>query len=524
MLSFKNTLSTLVLGLALAGACGASTQNGWAKAETPFDQELAVKTLTQGFTAITERTLDHVTLATVTLEGLHGLGNIDPAITVRQVDDVVRLSTTDRIAAEYPAPDDDDARGWARLAVTITMEAGLISPALKKADMEQVLEAIFDATLSKLDLFSRYHGAAEAKRLRADRNGFGGIGITFDHETRGLRIRTVLDQSPASQAGLKAGELLLRIDGLDVVSLDHAAIVEHLRGPVGSDLDVLVADAEGHQVQKTLRRSLIVPPTVTASTHDNVLLLHISSFNQKTAESITNELIQAKNQQGPLLKGVILDLRGNPGGLLDQAVMAADLFIPSGIIVQTRGRHPLANQSYDAVEGGAGEGMAVVVLVDGKSASAAEILAGALEDSGRAIVIGTNSYGKGTVQTVVHLPNDGEITLTWSRFFTPSGYALHGLGVLPTLCTAQNDPTKMQPQDFLLHASTVPHDLTEWRRVRVEDTGSRSQLRSLCPASARADKDSDVALAEKVLSQPMLYQRALAISTPPSKSFAEMVQ
>ena len=233
--------------------------------------------------------------------------------------------------------------------------------------------------------------------------------------------------------------------------------------------------------------------------------------------------MKAKDQLGPAFKGVILDLRGNPGGLLDQAVIAADLFIPSGTIVQTRGRHPLSVQSYDAQEGGPGEGVPVVVLVDGKSASAAEILAGALEDSGHAIVIGTNSYGKGTVQTVIHLPNDGEMTLTWSRFFTPSGYALHGLGVLPTLCTAKTEQagTPINPEDFLARATTLPHDLDAWRRVRVEDTDSRAQLRDICPASPRLDLDSDLTLAEAMLSQPTLYQRALSLSTPPNSGVSD---
>ena len=522
MLKYKNTLSTLVIGLILAGACGASTLDGWAKTEVPFDEELAEKTLTQGLTAIAERTLDRVSIADVTLEGLHGLGTIDPALTIQREDDTIRLSATERIAAQYPVPADDDARGWSKLALTITMEAGRISPTLKKADMEQVLEAMFDASLSRLDLFSRYHGAKEAKRLRADRNGFGGIGITFDREARGLRIRTVMEQSPAAEAGIKPGDLVVRINDIDVLSMDGNAVIEHLRGPLGSELDLLVAEPTGRQVLRPLHRSLIVPPTVTATTHDGILLLQVSSFNQRTADSITAELLHAKTQQGPLLKGVVLDLRGNPGGLLDQAVQAADLFIPSGTIVQTRGRHPLSNQSYDAVEGGPGEGIPVVVMVDGKSASAAEILAGALEDSGRAIVIGTNSYGKGTVQTVIHLPNDGEITLTWSRFFTPSGYALHGLGVLPTLCTALAEaPGTQAPQDYLSHAAALPHDLAEWRRVRVEDTNSRAQLRGLCPATPRADKDADIALAEKILSEPTLYQRALALSTPPSRNLAE---
>ncbi len=524
MLNYRNSFSILLIGFVLAGACGTSTLDGWAKADAPFDEGLAEKTLAQGMTAITERTLDRISVADASMEGLHGLGSIDPSLTVQRVDDTVLLSATDHIAAEYPAPGDDDVRGWSRLTVTIAHEASALSPQLKKADMEQVLEAIFDSTLARLDLFSRYHGAQEARRLRAERNGFGGIGVTFDHEAKGLRIQTVLDQSPAAQAGLQPGQLIARIDGLDVTNLDQPAIVEHLRGPVGSELSVVVIDATGRQVQKTLRRALIVPPTVTAETVDGILILHVSSFNQRTADSIAQALTQTKDQLGAKFIGVVLDLRGNPGGLLDQAVNAADLFIPSGIIVQTRGRHPLSNQSYDATGGGVGEGVPVVALVDGKSASAAEILAGALEDSGRAVVIGTNSYGKGTVQTVIHLPNDGEITLTWSRFFTPSGYALHGLGVLPTLCTSLADQTQIAPQDMLARSATVPHDLADWRRVKIEDINSRARLRDLCPSMSRLDKDSDMALAEKLLSQPTLYQRALALSTPPNQSVAETVR
>ena len=524
MLTYKSTLSTLAIGLALAGACGSSSVNGLAKADSAFDEELTERTLDQGMTAIAERTLDRVSVADISLEGLHGLGSIDPSLTVRRVGDTVRLSATDNIAAEYPAPADNDVRGWSRLTVTIVHEASAISQPLKKADMEQVLEAVFDATLSHLDLFSRYHGAKEATRLRAERNGFGGIGITFERLDRGLGIKTVLELSPAAQAGLKPGQLIARIDGFDVDALDQTAIVEHLRGPIGSDVDIVVIDADGRKIQKSLRRALIVPPTVTAQTQDGVLILKISSFNQKTASGIAAALAQSKAQLGASFKGVILDLRGNPGGLLDQAVEAADLFIPSGTIVQTRGRHPLSNQSYDATEGGIGEGVPAIVLIDGKSASAAEILAGALEDAGRAAVIGTNSYGKGTVQTVVHLPNDGEITLTWSRFFTPSGYALHGLGVLPSLCTAQIDPTAVTPQDVLTRASVVPHDLAEWRRVKIDDSGNRARLRELCPAAPRQNADGDVTLAEKLLAQPTLYQRAVALSTPPNQSLAETIR
>ena len=511
----------LVIVMAALGACTASTDSGLARVGTPFDSDIAERTLAQGFATISERTLNHVTLPDIAVEGLKGLATIDPDITVHRDGDTVVLSLSDHPAAIYPAPGDDDAHGWARLAVTAAMDASSASDAIKNADMEKVLEAMFDATLSRLDVFSRYHGALEARRLRSERNGFGGIGILFDPESRGLRVRSVLENSPASMVGIKPGDLVTRVGDSDVGQLDHDAVMDLMRGPVGSEVVVVVASADGRPVLRTLRRALIVPPTVTSTVQDGILEARISSFNQHTAESLSADVRRARENLGPLLKGVILDLRGNPGGLLDQAVLAADLFIPSGIIVQTRGRHPLSNQSYDASLGDVGENLPVVVIVDGRSASAAEILAGALEDSGRAVVIGTNTYGKGTVQTVVHLPNDGEITLTWSRFYTPAGYALHGLGVLPTLCTALNDPqTAPVLEAELAHSAPVPHDLAEWRHTRVDDMNTRIALRDLCPSAARTGMPSDVILARSLINQPLLYQRAIAMSSPPAVSLA----
>lgn len=515
----------LAMSIVLIGACGPSEQEGWARPDSGFDAELTEKTLVQGFSALADRPLEPVAVPILTVEGMKGLGTIDSSITVQSKNGELLLMATDKVAATYPMPDADDIRGWAKLAVTLTIDAAKTSPMINAADSEQVLEAIFDASLSRLDLFSHYHGAHEARRLRSERNGFGGIGVTFDPDPKAqgiIRVRTVLEHSPAAHAGIKPGDLIARIDGKDVTQMDRDAILERLRGPVGSEVELVMSGGEGHPfIQRSLRRTLIVPPTVTSQLHDDVLDIKITSFNQKTADGIATEVRTANAKLGPLLKGVILDLRGNPGGLLDQAVQAADFFMASGIIVQTRGRHPLSNQSYEASAGELGEKMALVVLIDGHSASAAEILAGALEDSGRAVVIGTNSYGKGTVQTVVHMPNDGEITLTWSRFFTPSGYALHGLGVLPTLCTALVDgaaPTTISDQ--LRQAETVSHDLADWRKVRIEDADRRSQLRDLCPAEARTDAAQDIALAEKLLSQPALFQQALSLSTPPATSVA----
>ena len=517
-LNNRRTLKTLLTVLAVAGFCTASTQQGWATIQSGFNAELAEKTLIQGVSAVAERTLDQTSIATIMVESLRGLGNIDPALSVQLNDNNLELATSAGTAATYPLPEADDVRSWARLAVTVAMDAAHLSPPLKKANTEQVLEAMFDASLSRLDLFSRYHGAAEAQRLRADRNGFGGIGVTYDTEPMGLRITSVMDQSPAALAGLLPGQLVLEINGALVRDLSPEAVIERLRGPLGSELEVLVAQADGRRVLRVLHRALIVPPTVTTTLKDGILDMQISSFNQKTADSLRDELVQAKTHAGAGFKGVILDLRGNPGGLLDQAVAAADLFIPSGTILQTRGRHPLSVQTYEAKEGDPGEGVPLVVLVDGKSASAAEILAGALEDSGRAVIIGTNSYGKGTVQTVIRLPNNGEITLTWSRFYTPSGYALHGLGILPTLCTAHAGTDPTPAADVVMRASALPHDLATWRQVQVDDVGSRAQLRDLCPAGTHGESPGDRDLAVKILTEPWLYQRALALSTPANRS------
>ncbi|MCR6631064.1 MAG: S41 family peptidase [Magnetospirillum sp.] len=210
-------------------------------------------------------------------------------------------------------------------------------------------------------------------------------------------------------------------------------------------------------------------------------------------------------------------MRGNPGGLLDQAVGVSDLFMKDGPIVNTKGRSPLASQSYEAREGDMGEDLPVVVLVDGKSASAAEIVTAALQDAGRAVVIGTNSYGKGTVQTVIQLPNDGEMTLTWSRFHTPSGYALHGLGVLPTLCTSDETATTAGLMEGVVHAAMpapVTANLNLWRHARLDETDLRKQLRATCPSAKHGDAKLDLDLAETLLRDQTLYRSALTLSAP----------
>lgn len=502
--------------LLIAGSCAPVSQKLHAMPEAPYDTGEAERTVHYAYTSIVERHLERTTAADVALEGMRGLAAIDPEIVVSRLDGKILLSASDHLAAEYPAPEADDVRGWSRLTVTVALEARGLSARMREADVEAVYQAVFDATLSKMDLFSRYAGAKEAREHRASRNGFGGIGIKFDLTDGESRISEVMEDTPAAEAGLQAGDIITHIEGESLSQLSKDEISKRLRGPVSSSLAMTVR--RGFKpIEISLRRGLIVPPTVSAHLRNGIAEIQISSFNQRTTQSLRQSLEHLRDLNGGTLAGAILDMRGNPGGLLDQAVGVSDLFMRDGTIVSTRGRSPLASQSYDAHDGDIGETLPLAVLVDSKSASAAEIVAAALQDSGRAVVIGTNSYGKGTVQTVIRLPNDGEMTLTWSRFHTPSGYALHGLGVLPTLCTADTAATvdgltAGLAQETAPTATTV--NLGLWRHTRLDETGLRRQLRDTCPGAAHGDARLETDLAERLLLQPELHMRALALSAP----------
>lgn len=505
--------------LLAAGSCAPSSQATLVSPGAAYDVVEAEQTLAFGYTSITERYLERVTAATVALEGMRGLTTLAPELVVTRLGGKVLLSASGRLVTEYPAPADDDVRGWARLTLTMAVDARGASSAVREASLDTVYQVVFDATLARLDPFSRYASPKEARDHRASRNGFGGIGIRFELVDGGARLIEVMDGTPAKAAGLKLGDIIVRVGDTPVAGLDREGLSGRLRGPEDSEV-ALTIRREGEMVETvTLRRALIVPPTVTATLKDGIAEFKIASFNQRTATNLAEALKAARGKLGASMKGVVLDLRGNPGGLLDQAVQMADLFVAHGPIVSTRGRHPLASQFYDARPGDLGESLPVVVLIDGKSASAAEILAGALQDAGRAVVIGTNSYGKGTVQTVIHLPNDGEMTLTWSRFYTPSGYALHGLGVLPALCTADD----RQPPEKLLGdiadakaGGALTAELSEWRAAKLDELERRKRLRAICPGSKHGEVALDLILAERLLGDRAAYGRALALSAPPA--------
>jgi carboxyl-terminal processing protease len=479
--------------------------------DATFPSLEAESVFTAGLAGISERYIDEVTIGALAVEGIRGFGAIDPGLSLIRQGDALQLYSGERLAEAFQVPRDDNPRAWARTIVSVTLAAREVSEMARAAGTEKVYEAVFDAALASLDLYSRYAGSDEAAALRNQRNGGGNIGIFFRMVSGGAEVTLVQTESPAAMAGIEIQDLLTHVEDQPIDGMTERELAKLLSGPLDSSVRVKILKNNGsgdHWL--SLKRVLLVPPTVAMAYRDGIAHIKVSGFNQGTADAAANRLREAKALSGGRLKGVLLDLRGNPGGLLDQAVATADHFLNSGRIVATRGRHAQAAHNHEATEGEVIPGLPVVVLVDGRSASSAEIVAAALQDRGRAVVVGTNTFGKGNVQTVIDLPNGGEISLTWSRFLAPSGYALQGLGVLPNLCTASGGQGAKGISG--LAGGELARDFAAWRTSGVGNAQARKQLRAACPAEEGAGEAEEAG--RRLLQDPALYAKALGMISP----------
>lgn len=511
----KQPVPFLILFAALlAAACSAPPPQ--ITSDTAYSRPAAREVFMAGFESIAERYIETTAPARFAMEGLYGLGSIDPAVTVEREGGDIVLRVNDADAGRFAPPTSGTAAAWADLAVSVTALGRQSSAELRKASPEKIYEAVFDGILSSLDIYSRYAGAREAKRNRAKRDGFGGIGIRFKIIEDLPRVTVVMAGSPAHKAGLRAGDRISHVDGRSLLGLTQGQTVDILRGPIHSKI-ALTVDRKGGDVPLTMdiERAHIVLDTVTYSHRNGIVFLKVSNFNQRTAQNLLDNLKKAERELGDAIRGIVLDMRGNPGGLLKQSIKVADLFLAQGRITETRGRHPDSIQHYDAGGRDMARGRPVVVLIDGKSASAAEVAAAALQDRGRAVVVGTSSFGKGTVQTVIRLPNEGEITLTWSRLVAPSGYILHGLGVYPTICTSGENGNGADSRPVINKALRERIKTTAvmeaWRRTRFQDKQQRRDLRAFCPPQRRKQA-LDTIVAEAILVDKPLYARTLNLS------------
>ncbi len=505
----------LAVLLVLAMAACARTPPPGADAAPAFSKLAAVEVFEVGYANIQAKYIDEVSIGDLALDGMKGLEAIDPSLGVTRSGGAVTLSSNDRPIARFPAPGNDDAQAWAAMTVEVSAAGRDVSDDLRKAEAERIYESVFDGVLSNLDVFSRYAGAREARRNRAKRDGFGGIGIRFRVKGGLVRITQVMPKTPAARSGLKKDDVITHVGSVSLEGLETGRIGEMLRGPVRSKVRVTVARTGAPlPLSFVIKRTHIIPPTVTKTVKNGIVFLKISSFNQGTARNLAEKLKQARRELGRNMLGVVLDLRGNPGGLLRQSIKVADLFLTRGRLIKTRGRHPDSIQFYEAGGRDMAFGHPLAVLLDGGSASAAEVVAAALQDRGRAVVIGTSSFGKGTVQTVVRLPNDGEMTLTWSRLITPTGYTLHGIGVLPVICTSGRDGDPLELISAALkHRLQTEATMESWRTAGLEQKERRRQLRATCPAERRK-KAVEGDVASRLLSDSSLYARVLDFSAP----------
>ena len=303
---------------------------------------------------------------------------------------------------------------------------------------QEMIEAAIQGMLSALDPHSSYLNANSFRDMRVQTKGeFGGLGIEVTMENGLVKVVSPIDDTPAFRAGIEAGDLITHLDSEPVMGLTLNDAVEKMRGPVKTDIKLTIRRAGREPFDVSITRDVIKITSVRSRTEGKIGYLRITTFNEKTSSGLASAIKKRKEDIGEDLIGYVLDLRNNPGGLLDQAIEVSDAFLDQGEIVSTRGRDPDDAQRYNARPGDLAEGLPVVVLINGGSASASEIVAGALQDHRRAIVLGTTSFGKGSVQTIIPLSGNGAMRLTTARYYTPSGRSIQGTGIDPDIVVEQ---------------------------------------------------------------------------------------
>jgi len=321
---------------------------------------------------------------------------------------------------------------------------------VEEVDPKDLVEAAINGMLTSLDPHSSYLSAEDAADMRVQTRGeFGGLGIEVTQEEGFVKVVSPMDGTPADAAGMEAGDFITHVDGESVLGLTLDEAVEMMRGPVGSEIIVtVVREGRTEPFDVSIIRDTIKLTAVRSRNVGDTVVLRVTTFNDQTYPNLEEGIKKEVEALGGLenVNGVVLDLRNNPGGLLSQAIRVSDAFLDKGEIVSTRGRDPQDGDRFNATPGDLAEGKPVVVLINGGSASASEIVAGALQDHRRAVVIGTKSFGKGSVQTVMPLRGDGAMRLTTARYYTPSGRSIQALGVSPDI-VVQQPPRREEPEE-----------------------------------------------------------------------------
>lgn len=378
---------------------------------------------------------------------------------------------------------------------------------VEDVDEADLIEAAINGMLTSLDPHSSYLSPDDAETMRVQTRGeFGGLGIEVTQEEGFVKVVSPIDDTPADKAGIQAGDFITHVDGESVLGLTLDDAVELMRGPVGSEIIItVVREGENEPFDVSIIRDTIKLTAVRSRILGETVVLRITTFSDQTFSSMRDQLKEKVEELGGLdrVNGFVVDLRNNPGGLLNQAVLVSDAFLESGEIVSTRGRDPQDGDRFNAESGDLTEGKPIVVLINGGSASASEIVAGALQDHRRAIVVGTKSFGKGSVQTVMPLRGEGAMRLTTARYYTPSGRSIQALGVSPDIIVEQPRRRPDEEEDenqggfrteAELRGSLSNDSLTEDERRQIEEERAAAE-----EAAKLRDEDYQLAYAIDLL-------------------------
>ncbi|MDQ2090012.1 S41 family peptidase [Marimonas arenosa] len=364
---------------------------------------------------------------------------------------------------------------------------------VEEVDETELIEAAIDGMLTSLDPHSSYLSPEDAADMRVQTRGeFGGLGIEVTQEEGFVKVVSPIDGTPADEAGVEAGDFITHVDGESLLGLTLDEAVDLMRGPVGSEIVITIArEGVDEPFDVSIIRDTIKLTAVRTRTEGKTVVLRVTTFNDQTYPNLEEGIAKQVEEAGGIdaVNGFVLDLRNNPGGLLTQAIKVSDAFLESGEIVSTRGRNPADGDRYNAQSGDLATGKPLVVLINGGSASASEIVAGALQDHRRAIVVGTRSFGKGSVQTVMPLRGDGAMRLTTARYYTPSGRSIQALGISPDIVVEQprRDPGATAEEEEETSAARRARSEADLRGALSNDSLTEDEIRQIEDDRAKAE-------------------------------------
>lgn len=357
---------------------------------------------------------------------------------------------------------------------------------------EKLIESAINGMLSSLDPHSAYLNPKHFKDMQVQTRGeFGGLGIEVTMENGVVKVVSPIADTPAEKAGILAGDLITHLDNEQIVGLSLNQAVEKMRGPVNTPilLTVVRKGTDDPFDVKIVRDIIRINPVRYNAEGDDVAYIRITQFNEQTFSTLEKAVTKLETKLGDKLKGFVIDLRNNPGGLLDQAIAVSDAFLDKGAIVMTKGRNLEETQRSNARKGDLTKGRKIIVLINGGSASASEIVAGALQDHHRAKIVGTRSFGKGSVQTIIPLGSKGAIRLTTARYYTPSGRSIQAKGIDPDIIVEQELPDDMKKR------SSKPRGEASLRgHLKREDGEENSGSSAFVPKEKEKDKQLQYAL------------------------------